>query len=108
MHMCKARALQLYLAASTVLALSNPAVSANTPCLGRKGDIAECEGDLFLCKDGSVTQKISCLAYPSAASPGDNQAAPFETRAECRGSAIEIRAAISTNALDTHRQACRP
>ncbi|WP_257229324.1 hypothetical protein [Pseudomonas sp. BMW13] len=40
------------------------AVAANTPCSGRKGGIAGCDGDLFLCNDGSISgSKKSCSAY---------------------------------------------
>ncbi len=28
---------------------------ANTPCSGRKGGVARCQGDTFICKDGSVS-----------------------------------------------------
>ncbi|UVL54517.1 MULTISPECIES: hypothetical protein [unclassified Pseudomonas] len=49
-------ALVLVLAASTALA-------GNTPCSGRKGGIAGCDGDLFLCNDGSISaSKKSCSA----------------------------------------------
>lgn len=40
------------------------AIAANTPCSGRKGGIAGCDGDLFLCNDRSISgSKKSCLAY---------------------------------------------
>ncbi|MDH0142824.1 MULTISPECIES: hypothetical protein [Pseudomonadaceae] len=40
------------------------AIAANTPCSGRKGGIAGCDGDLFLCIDGSISgSKKSCSAY---------------------------------------------
>ncbi|MDG9922417.1 MULTISPECIES: hypothetical protein [unclassified Pseudomonas] len=40
------------------------AAATNTPCSGRKGGIAGCDGDLFLCNDGSISgSKKSCSAY---------------------------------------------
>ena len=43
------------------------AIAANTPCSGRKGGIAGCDGDLFLCNDGSISgSKKSCSAYMGA------------------------------------------
>ncbi len=39
-------------------------LAANTPCSGSKGGIARCQGDLFLCNDGSISgSKKSCPAY---------------------------------------------
>lgn len=50
---------------SLVLSLvANAALAANTPCSGRKGGIAGCDGDAFLCNDGSISaSKKSCSAY---------------------------------------------
>ncbi|MDX3924746.1 MAG: hypothetical protein QHC90_02915 [Shinella sp.] len=37
--------------------------AANIPCSGRKGGIAGCRGDTFICNDGSVSaSKKSCTA----------------------------------------------
>lgn len=42
---------------------SSLALSANTPCSGKKGGIDRCDGDLFLCNDGSISgSKKSCAA----------------------------------------------
>ncbi len=42
--------------------------AANTPCSGRKGGIAGCLGDTFVCNDGSVSgSKKSCSAYMGGA-----------------------------------------
>lgn len=39
------------------------AQAANTPCSGRKGGIAGCDGEIFLCKDGSISaSKKNCSA----------------------------------------------
>lgn len=55
--------LSVVMAAALSLA-SLEAVAANTPCSGRKGGIAGCDGDLFLCNDGSISgSKKSCSAY---------------------------------------------
>lgn len=60
------RALQL---AVIVLALALPAQAANTPCSGKKGGVAGCQGDTFICNDGSVSgSKKSCIAYMGGAS----------------------------------------
>ncbi|AZE29255.1 hypothetical protein [Pseudomonas chlororaphis] len=32
-----------------------PAFAANQPCSGKKGGIAGCDGELFLCNDGSIS-----------------------------------------------------
>ncbi|ABR84622.1 hypothetical protein ABZR71_00025 [Pseudomonas paraeruginosa] len=41
-----------------------PALAANSPCSGKKGGIAGCDGDIFLCNDGSISaSKRSCAAY---------------------------------------------
>lgn len=40
------------------------AQAANTPCSGGKGGIAGCQGDTFICNDGSVSSSTrSCTAY---------------------------------------------
>lgn len=39
------------------------AEGANQPCSGRKGGIAGCDGELFLCNDGSISgSKKNCSA----------------------------------------------
>jgi hypothetical protein len=45
------------------LTLSLPATAANKPCSGRKGGVSHCQGDTFVCNDGSVSaSKRSCSA----------------------------------------------
>lgn len=84
MHLCKAWALQLCLAVSAVLALSDTAIAANTPCSGSKGGIAGCDGDLFLCKDGSISgSKKSCSAYFGAASPAAHPQQVLDSSGDC-------------------------
>lgn len=34
---------------------SSFALAANTPCSGKKGGIDRCDGELFLCNDGSIS-----------------------------------------------------
>lgn len=42
--------------------------AANSPCSGRKGGVAGCQGDTFICNDGSVSaSKKSCSAYMGGA-----------------------------------------
>jgi hypothetical protein len=46
-----------------LLVLSTSAIATNQPCSGRKGGIAGCDGDTFLCNDGSISaSKKSCSA----------------------------------------------
>jgi hypothetical protein len=41
--------------------VSVSAWAGNTPCSGKKGGIDRCDGDLFLCNDGSISaSKKSC------------------------------------------------
>ncbi len=50
--------------------LANAAWAGNTPCSGRKGGIAGCDGDTFLCNDGSISaSKKSCSAYFGGRTP---------------------------------------
>ncbi|PYY67105.1 hypothetical protein CRX42_28800 [Pseudomonas jessenii] len=52
---------------------SSAAWAGNTPCSGKKGGIDRCDGDLFLCNDGSISgSKKSC----SAMFGGQTQARP--------------------------------
>lgn len=47
----------------TATLLTTQALALNTPCSGRKGGVARCQGKLFVCKDGSISQsKLSCSA----------------------------------------------
>ncbi|MBB1613093.1 hypothetical protein A9978_11595 [Pseudomonas sp. UMC65] len=40
---------------------SGAVLAANQPCSGRKGGIARCDGELFLCNDGSISaSKKNC------------------------------------------------
>lgn len=40
---------------------SSVALAGNQPCSGRKGGIAGCDGELFLCRDGSISaSKKNC------------------------------------------------
>lgn len=46
-----------------VLVASTASEAANTPCSGRKGGIDRCQGETFICRDGSVSaSKKSCTA----------------------------------------------
>jgi hypothetical protein len=56
------RSVHLALLLST-LCLSQAALAANTPCSGAKGGIAGCDGELFVCRDGSISgSKKNCAA----------------------------------------------
>lgn len=57
-----AAALAIMLIPATVLE------AANTPCSGAKGGISGCQGETFICNDGSVSaSKKSCTAYMGGA-----------------------------------------
>ncbi|AZD54303.1 hypothetical protein C4K19_2516 [Pseudomonas chlororaphis subsp. aurantiaca] len=46
-----------------LLLAAAPAFAANQPCSGKKGGIAGCDGELFLCNDGSISgSKQNCAA----------------------------------------------
>ncbi|WP_431483647.1 YdcA family protein [Pseudomonas solani] len=67
----------LLLLALAFAALSPPAYAGNTPCSGSKGGIARCDGDLFLCNDGSISgSKRSCPSYLGTSRTTPNQASP--------------------------------
>jgi hypothetical protein len=43
--------------------LSELCTAANHPCSGKKGGIARCDGELFVCNDGSISgSKRNCSA----------------------------------------------
>jgi len=65
------------LLAVALTALSLQTEAANTPCSGRKGGIARCDGELFLCNDGSISgSKKSCPAYLGTTSNPRGQTVP--------------------------------
>ena len=46
-----------------LMLVASLALAANTPCSGKKGGIARCDGELFLCNDGSTSgSKKNCEA----------------------------------------------
>lgn len=52
-----------YITWLAVLAGCGGALAANTPCSGGKGGIAGCDGETFLCNDGSISaSKKNCSA----------------------------------------------
>lgn len=49
---------------TAILCTSLTAFAANTPCSGSKGGIDHCDGDKFVCKDGSYSgSKKICSGY---------------------------------------------
>lgn len=67
----------LPLLALAFVALSQPAYAGNTPCSGAKGGISRCDGDLFLCNDGSISgSKRNCSFYLDNPDNSSTQAAP--------------------------------
>lgn len=57
------------MSAGAFLLFAVAAVQAtNTPCSGRKGGIAGCQGETFICNDGSASaSKKSCSSYMGGA-----------------------------------------
>lgn len=61
-------------------------LAANTPCSGKKGGIAGCDGELFLCNDGSISRsQKNCLLYTGrgATSPARPQLR-LDSAGDCR------------------------
>jgi hypothetical protein len=85
------RAASLFLLLACLI-LSLPASAANKPCSGRKGGVSHCQGDTFVCNDGSVSaSKRSCSASSSggfAPAPAERSAAPAAgNNCSCRSGA---------------------
>lgn len=52
------------------------AQASNYPCSGKKGGIAHCLGQYFVCNDGSTSQsKKDCRTYPGGHNKSDGPAA---------------------------------
>ncbi|CAO4149054.1 YdcA family protein [Methylorubrum extorquens] len=49
------RTLVLTLVAAGMFAIGTPAEARNTPCSGKKGGIKACQGDKFLCNNGTLS-----------------------------------------------------
>ncbi|WP_416233085.1 hypothetical protein [Castellaniella sp.] len=81
------------LLACTIFSLT--ANAANQPCSGRKGGVSHCQGETFVCNDGSVSaSKRSCNASPASGSnfapaPAKRSAVPSagESSCSCRAGA---------------------
>ncbi len=66
----------LLMAAALAFA-SMAAGAANKPCSGSKGGISHCEGDTFICNDGSASASMrSCPAYTGTARLAAEPASP--------------------------------
>jgi len=62
---------------------SVPAEAANYPCSGRKGGVSHCQGDTFVCNDGSVSaSKKSCQIESGGSSQRLIPAVPFSKGGE--------------------------
>lgn len=58
--------------------------AGNTPCSGRKGGIAGCDGDAFLCNDGSISaSKKSCAASTGGRGASAVARPLLDTSSEC-------------------------
>ncbi|WP_245294249.1 hypothetical protein [Rhizobium etli] len=76
----------LFLVASVFVQVSQ----ANTPCSGRKGGIDHCQGETFICRDGSVSaSKKSCEATMGAtgllSSDAEDMQPTLSGECSCRG-----------------------
>jgi hypothetical protein len=47
--------MRFFLTAVLALCLTGAAHAQNTPCSGKKGGISHCQGDRFVCNDGTVS-----------------------------------------------------
>lgn len=80
-------------AAALLLSVVVASEAANTPCSGRKGGIAGCQGETFICNDGSVSaSKRSCSAYMGGAAgllggAGSRMAPTVSGECSCRSGA---------------------
>ncbi|WP_395501803.1 YdcA family protein [Ectopseudomonas mendocina] len=54
-----------------LVGLANFNAAANQPCSGKKGGIARCDGELWVCNDGSISgSKRNCsAAYGGSSAP---------------------------------------
>lgn len=50
--------------AAAVLLFSTTAEARNTPCSGKKGGVARCDGPHFICNDGSVSRSQQTCSSP--------------------------------------------
>lgn len=69
-----------------LLAFPGAALAANTPCSGKKGGVARCVGDKFICNDGSISgSKRMCSAggKVKASKGGDHFAASVGDDCAC-------------------------
>ncbi|MEI6708182.1 MAG: hypothetical protein WCK96_13735 [Methylococcales bacterium] len=77
-------ALSLIFAAILLLPIASNA--ANTPCSGKKGGIARCDGAQFVCNDGTISKsQRNCSAESGSTSTAPSQTPP-ETAPETNNS----------------------
>ncbi|AGU50354.1 hypothetical protein VAPA_1c32680 [Variovorax paradoxus B4] len=78
------------LAIASALTLS--AHAANYPCSGSKGGVARCNGEIFVCNDGSISgSKKSCIAEMGGtanSTPAPAARAIGDTGCSCRSGRI--------------------
>lgn len=82
--------MKLFLVLFGLLLAASWAAAANTPCSGKKGGIERCQGETFICRDGSVSaSKKSCMATMGRLGVMGSQAtemAPTSSKVcSCRG-----------------------
>lgn len=76
----------ILLAALLALALPSQADARNAPCSGKKGSIAQCVGDKFVCNDGSLSASKKICVAPGRESKGllNTPKAKSATSCDCR------------------------
>ena len=76
------------------LGLAQTSLAANQPCSGKKGGVAECDGAMWVCNDGSISgSKRNCSAergggksaVPMRAVGNDGDDCPCGTGTLCTG-----------------------
>lgn len=56
--------LTIIVLAASLSTLASAGYPANKPCSGKKGGISHCQGQYFVCRDGSTSQsKKDCRAF---------------------------------------------
>lgn len=60
-----------------------PAQSANQPCSGKKGGIAHCTGDKFVCNDGSISGSKKQCSIPGGGTQGLMAAPKSKSATSC-------------------------
>ena len=69
--MRSARIFALIVAAAAVVA-AGPSAARNTPCSGKKGGVVGCQGEKFLCRNGTLSKSKQTCSRAAAASESED------------------------------------